>query len=65
MKSQEDIRVFTLSLFSTAMTFARTSSATLPCPKSIVASHPEWSKANPDDVAGIENIIRAFNYNKN
>ena len=35
-------------------------SSSLPRPSSVVASHPEWEKANPDDVGGIENIIRAF-----
>jgi hypothetical protein len=56
------MRVFilTLSLFSTTMMFAQSPLATPPGPPSVVASHPEWPKANPDDVGGIENIIRAF-----
>ena len=56
------MRVFllTLSLVSTTMMFAQSPSATPPRPPSVVASHPEWPKANPDDVGGIENIIRAF-----
>lgn len=42
------------------MLFAQSPSVTPPRPASVVASHPEWPKANPGDVASIENIIRAF-----
>jgi hypothetical protein len=54
------VLILILSVSSTAILFAQTPSATPPRPPSVVASHPEWPKANPDDVAGIENIIRAF-----
>jgi hypothetical protein len=56
------MRVLTLSvlLFSSSLLSAAGPSPTPPRRQPDVASHPDWPKANPDDVATIENIIRAF-----
>jgi hypothetical protein len=53
--------IFALSLFSTTLLPAQsTPAAPSSHPQPEIASHPDWPKANPADVASIESTVRAF-----
>jgi hypothetical protein len=61
------IRVFALSLaFCSATLLSAQSASSIPSqippqkPQAALSSHPDWPKANPADVATIEDTVRAF-----